>query len=209
MLPIYLYAQNPEALQRWMQLQGVKFKPCFNLMGLAETATEGLILVHLTDNPQQLAEIKALTTAGIKVIALANEPSGPEGAKLFKLGIKGSLNTYTDPIKLQHAIEVVLQGNVWLGQTVMSAMIQNITKTPALNTAWQIGLNDKELETAKAILQGKRNKEIADLLNVTERTIKGYVHQLLEKFDAKDRLGLVLKIQNWPVEAEVLTQNQA
>lgn len=204
MSKIFLYIQDPNALKRWTHLQGVEFKLCFdlNLLVIQNTAADALVLIHLTQDPKQPNEIEHLIQAGAKIIALSNTPSGAEGARLFKIGIKGYLNTFSDPIKIQQAIEVVQQGNVWLGQTVMSTMIQNITRQPAHSEGWKAQLTERELETAQGVLEGKSNKEIAEQMDVTERTIKAHIHHMLEKFQVKDRLGLVLKIQNWSDEPD-------
>lgn len=41
------------------------------------------------------------------------------------------------------------------------------------------------------------NKEIADKLNISVRTVKFHVHVLLEKFGVQDRKSLMFKIEPW------------
>lgn len=49
------------------------------------------------------------------------------------------------------------------------------------------GLNHDELEVLRHIVGGRSNKEIADLLNVSEITVKRRVGHILQKLDAADR----------------------
>lgn len=200
MITLYLCTKDSHVLQRWSQIKNVFIEPCNDLNALAQKKSNALVMVHLMEqNPEQLDQIHNLIKQGVKVLALSNMPSVVEATQLFKWGIKGYLNTFTDLLTLEQAIKVIEQDHIWLGQTVMSALIQNITQTPNVtNNDWEMDLSERHLATAKAILKGQTNKEIADTLSVSERTVKSYVQQLLEKFDAKDRLGLVLKIHNWP-----------
>lgn len=200
MITLYLCTKDPYVFERLALLKNAYIERCHDLNLLVQKGPAAIALIHLRDEDDQpLADIKHLIEQGIKVIALSNMPSAVEGTQLFKWGIKGYLNTFTDLITLEQAIKVIEQNHVWLGQTVMSAIIQNITQQDtAGNPGWKADLSERQLATAEAILKGQSNKEIAEQLNVSERTIKSYVQQLLEKFDAKDRLGLVLKIHNWP-----------
>jgi DNA-binding CsgD family transcriptional regulator len=53
-----------------------------------------------------------------------------------------------------------------------------------------VNLSLRQREVLDHILQNLSNKEIGARLNVTERTVKFHVSQLLSKFKAKDRNGL-------------------
>jgi DNA-binding NarL/FixJ family response regulator len=156
---------------------------------------QAMVLVHLGDRALSHSHIQQWVARGSSVLVMSNTPNAPEGAQLFKLGIKGYLNTYTQVDKLKQIVEVVRQGNVWLGHSVMRAMISDISAKSTIEQAWKVGLTEREIATAEAILQGKSNKEIAEVLCISERTVKAYVHSLLEKFAVKDRLALVLAIQ--------------
>ncbi|WP_130536537.1 response regulator transcription factor [Thiomicrorhabdus indica] len=130
------------------------------------------------------------------VVIVSDHPSPDEGLRFFKLGVKGYIASDTHPKNVCQVIDVVQQGNVWLGHSVMSAFIENVQQEKQGSDEWKQGLTAREIETAEAILQGKTNKEIAELFFVTERTVKSHVHNLLEKLQVKDRLALVLKIQS-------------
>lgn len=195
---LILCSDQFSVIKHWAaQLEGLKVSRCDDLK--TEYAhidwTQAIVLVHLGDAALTLSRITQLVARGSSVLVMSNTPNAPEGAQLFKLGIKGYLNTYTQVDKLRQIVEVVRQGNVWLGQSVMRAMITDIGAKSDIQQAWTSGLTEREIATAQAILQGKSNKEIAQDLCISERTVKAYVHSLLEKFAVKDRLALVLAIQ--------------
>lgn len=173
--------------------------------------TEGIgkaVLFLQVDDPiQHLDKIVKLVAQSINVVIVTTDASPGEGSELFKLGVKGYLPSHFPYANYPQVLATVLQGNVWLGQNVMSELIKTLQKpsetthTPSLKTFaettndWQQGLTQREIEVAHTVLEGKSNKEIADQLFITERTVKSHVKSLLKKFGAKDRLALVLKIQ--------------
>ena len=53
-------------------------------------------------------------------------------------------------------------------------------------------LNNKELEVIRLICQELSNKEIADRMHQSVRTIEGYRKQILEKIQAKNTAGIVV-----------------
>jgi two-component system NarL family response regulator len=48
-------------------------------------------------------------------------------------------------------------------------------------------LSDRELDVLKLIVKGKGNKEIAGLLELTEGTVKSYIHHIFSKLGVTDR----------------------
>jgi DNA-binding NarL/FixJ family response regulator len=57
-------------------------------------------------------------------------------------------------------------------------------------------LSDREVEVLGLISQGKSNKEIAELLFVTDNTVKMHVKKILLKLHANDRTqAVVIAIQ--------------
>ena len=199
MKQLIIYSHDPHVIKHWKGIKDYSLKQCNDLKRLnLQTPLPGtIVLMHLTTEEKQLPQMKALAEQGFNIIAFSNTPTSQEGVNLFKIGIKGYLNTFSTAVIIQQSIEAVTNGNVWLGQLVLNAMILNLSQKTPPSQKWKILLTKREIEAATEILQGKNNREIAFTLNITERTVKSYVHKLFEKFDAKDRLDLVLKIQNW------------
>ena len=56
-----------------------------------------------------------------------------------------------------------------------------------INTQPEILLTNREQEILVLIAQGKLNKEIADELNITERTVKNHISNMFKKLDVYDR----------------------
>jgi DNA-binding NarL/FixJ family response regulator len=63
----------------------------------------------------------------------------------------------------------------------------------ALETArvWA-SLSAREVQVAMAVAEGRSNREVADLLSISERTVKAHMGSVFEKLGLRDRLQLVL-----------------
>jgi DNA-binding NarL/FixJ family response regulator len=56
-----------------------------------------------------------------------------------------------------------------------------------------IRLNERQAEVLALVCAGRRNKEIAHELQLSERTVKWYITQLLGIFGAPNRTGLAVR----------------
>ena len=56
----------------------------------------------------------------------------------------------------------------------------------------QDGLTPRELEILKLISAGNRNRDVAEILSITEDTVKAHVRHVLEKLGANDRTEAVV-----------------
>jgi DNA-binding NarL/FixJ family response regulator len=56
-------------------------------------------------------------------------------------------------------------------------------------------LTKREQQIAQKVLLGQQNKMIADLLYITERTVKAHLSTIFKKLGVRNRLELTLKLQ--------------
>jgi DNA-binding NarL/FixJ family response regulator len=57
-----------------------------------------------------------------------------------------------------------------------------------------VRLSPRELEVARAVAEGRSNREIADQFGITERTVKAHLGAAFDKTGARDRLQLALYV---------------
>lgn len=53
-------------------------------------------------------------------------------------------------------------------------------------------LTERELEVLQYVVEGKTNKEIAQILTITHHTVKAHVASIIRKFGVKNRLEAAL-----------------
>ena len=54
-------------------------------------------------------------------------------------------------------------------------------------------LTKREYEVLKLIIKGKTNPQIADLLIISENTVKAHIGKLMTKFQSSNRVEIVVK----------------
>jgi NarL family two-component system response regulator LiaR len=80
------------------------------------------------------------------------------------------------------AIKAAAQGKIQLSPEASKRLMKSFQSPDPVED-----LSERELEVLKLIAQGSSNKEIADHLTVTEKTIKTHVSAVLTKLGLKSR----------------------
>lgn len=108
-------------------------------------------------------------------------------------GAKGYLLKGAPREEIFRAVRVVSQGGSLLEPEVATKLLQHISgqadKSP--NDDLPEPLTEREQEVLEHLAQGKKNKDIATELFITERTVKFYVSAILGKLGANNRTEAV------------------
>jgi DNA-binding NarL/FixJ family response regulator len=131
------------------------------------------------------------------IIAMSVEPSDEEALDCFAAGVRGYCNAHAAAELLVSVAEVVQQGGLWIGESLMQRLLQGTARIPLPLPAgappdWAALLTEREREVAVAVAEGASNKEVARKLGITERTVKAHTGAIFEKLDVRDRLQLSL-----------------
>jgi DNA-binding NarL/FixJ family response regulator len=129
--------------------------------------------------------LKADPRANIVVLSSAQGDASIYNA--IRLGVRGYLLKGIDGVTLAQQVRRVAAGGNCLSQETAEKLTQYISSQK---------LSDREIEVLGLISQGKSNKEIAELIFVTENTVKMHVKKILLKLQANDRTqAVVIAIQ--------------
>lgn len=136
----------------------------------------------------------------IPCVVLSDQPTDEEALAAFAAGARGYCNTHATAQLLVQIAAVVLQGGLWIGESLMKRLVsatgrlQGGTKPITEGETWSKNLTDREKEVARTLASGASNKEIARTLGITERTVKAHVGAIFEKLHVRDRLQLSLRV---------------
>jgi DNA-binding NarL/FixJ family response regulator len=137
------------------------------------------------------------------VILLSPTPSFNEGISALQQGFKGYGNLYSHKDRLIAAINLVKTGDVWLGASIIEGLKLQGPEEEGLKQAVSPShavdldkLTPKERAVAKEVVTGLSNKDVAQRLNITERTVKAHLSTVYEKLTLKNRTDLILKYKN-------------
>jgi len=113
----------------------------------------------------------------------------------LRQGVKGILNYSEAREQLPRAVPLVAAGGFWVPRTVLSRFVDSIlssTQGRRLRGDSTAELSRREQEVLSGLLENLANKEVAERLHISERTVKFHVSNLLAKFGVRRRADLIL-----------------
>ncbi len=129
----------------------------------------------------------------VKVLILTMHETGQYLSQMLQVGASGYVVKTTAASELISAIRAVHQGDVYLYPTITRMLVEDYllkVKEGGLKTSYE-GLTSREREILMYIAEDKKNKEIADLLGISVRTVQAHRTNLMDKLGAHDRTELV------------------
>jgi two-component system nitrate/nitrite response regulator NarL len=130
-----------------------------------------------------------------RIIVVAEKFDSSESYSLLQMGAKGLL-TYTEAREqLPRALPLVAEGGFWVPRAVLSGFVDSIlggSHSRRLKADTTASLSRREQEVLNCLLENLANKEIGNKLNISERTVKFHVSNLLSKFGVRRRADLIL-----------------
>jgi two-component system nitrate/nitrite response regulator NarL len=137
-----------------------------------------------------------------KIIFITSNPSENEAISALKAGAVGYCTGDIDPTLTRKAVEMVQKGEIWVARNIVRRLVDEVISLserkakvyPAKLDDQLNGLTTREREVVQSIIVGGTNKEIANRLNIAEKTVKGHLTSIFRKLNLSDRLGLALFI---------------
>lgn len=128
-----------------------------------------------------------------KVLVLSMFSDSFQIKKMIELGANGYVLKNVSKKELFEAVREVTGGNDYFSKEVYEVLIRNIANRPAKKRLTvETKLSEREKEVLVLITQELTNKEIADKLFISTRTVETHKRNLLEKTGCKNVAGLVM-----------------
>jgi DNA-binding NarL/FixJ family response regulator len=130
-----------------------------------------------------------------RLLVVGDKMKEAESHALLRQGVKGILTYEEAREQLARALAQVSVGGIWVPREVLSRFVDSILSSAQgrrLRADTPSDLSRREQEVLSALLENLANKEVADRLNISERTVKFHVSNLLAKFGVRRRADLIL-----------------
>jgi DNA-binding NarL/FixJ family response regulator len=127
---------------------------------------------------------------GLKIIALTMFGDDEYIQSMLDAGVKGFLMKNINKDTLDKAIQTVHNGGNYYSEELFEFFTKQIVKPKEQQTE-TIEFTRREKEILQLLCEGLSNKEIADALFVSERTVMGHKTNLLTKTNTKNSLSLM------------------
>lgn len=109
----------------------------------------------------------------------------------IKAGASGYILKRAVESELIYAIHAVMRGDLYIHSAMTRALLSNPPKEqPDVPDAAE-ELTPRELEVLRLIAEGHTNRQIADLLSLSVRTVESHRSNLMEKLNLHSRVELV------------------
>ena len=148
------------------------------------------------------ARVAALSRAqpGCRIVVLSSVPSETEGLRALDAGARGYGHLLAVPALLHEVAQVVGLGGIWVGPELLQRLVagtrallrHGLASNPPC-PGWTL-LSEREVQVARAVARGHTNREVAEQLHISERTVKAHLGSVFEKLGVRDRVQLVLQI---------------
>jgi DNA-binding NarL/FixJ family response regulator len=149
------------------------------------------IQMPLMDGISTLPEIRKLYPE-IKVIILSMHNDHSMISKLMEVGANSYLTKNSDSETIYQAIKTCFEQEFFFNDLTNKALLSGLRTKKTDHTPEDIQLNDKELRILKLMCEEKTTKEIADIVDISPRTVEAIRDKLKTKTGAKSMAGLVM-----------------
>lgn len=193
---------------RWQEaFAGARYCPLESFSAGQLQAGDAVYWLDISQLPpeQRLTKLQQFASQVSKVVVMTDEQSDQEALQVMQSGAAGYCHYLAAPEQLREIASVVSQGGLWVGAQLMQKLL-TVAQSAAPKQATVDGdvelqqqlkqLTPRERMVAIEIGRGASNKEIAERLDITERTVKAHVSVIFNKLDVRDRVKLALLINN-------------
>ena len=193
--PIRVFSVDDHPLLREGIAALVNSQPDMALIGQGSTGAEAIQLFreHLPD--VTLLDLRLPDMSGIdvliairsqfpeaRIIMLTTFEGDVEIQRALQAGARGYLLKNMPPTELLEVIRQVHAGKKRIPPEIASQLLEHMADEV---------LTEREIEVLRQVADGNRNREIAELLFISEETVKVHIKHIMEKLGASDRTQAV------------------
>ncbi|SFE43729.1 two component transcriptional regulator, LuxR family [Thermoanaerobacter thermohydrosulfuricus] len=207
---IRLLVADDHALIRKGLVQLIEMENDIKVISQASNGEEAYKLAKKFMPDLILMDVNMPVMNGIKAAKMLKEEKHPSKVLLLtiyndreyllealKLGVEGYILKDAEYDDLIKAIRTIYNGGVYIHPSLMEE-IDNID-----HENLKKDLTPREIEILKLISKGYSNKEIAQKLFLSEKTVKNHVYNIFKKLDVKDRTQAAI----YMLKNETILQN--
>jgi DNA-binding NarL/FixJ family response regulator len=204
-----LIADDQELVRAGLEMI-VDAHPDLELAGQAADGLEAVELAGRLEPDVVLMDIRMPELDGIEATRRIGERAGPLGPRIvmlttfdldeyvfeaFRAGASGFLLKDAPREQIVDAVRHVAAGDALLAPSVTRRLIEHFAAAPGGPLPRPAALDEltpRELEVLGLVARGHSNAELAELLVLSEKTVKTHVSRILMKLGLRDRVQAVV-----------------
>jgi len=127
----------------------------------------------------------------VRILALTVHEERSYLRELMEAGASGYVLKRSAAEDLVHAVTVVARGDVYLDPGVTAVVLGKVARMHLPGEDSRHQLSEREAEVLQLIAQGHSNKEIADRLKISSKTVETYKARSMDKLGLTGRADIV------------------
>lgn len=127
----------------------------------------------------------------VKLIFLTMNDEIELAAEAFRRGASGYLLKTCAASEMVTAVREVLHGRTYMSKSLRKDEVNYLRRTESKLVEEEERLTERQREVLQLLAEGKVMKEIADILNMTTRTVAFHKYRMMEALGAKSNAELV------------------
>jgi DNA-binding NarL/FixJ family response regulator len=151
---------------------------------LMDISMAGLSGIEAT---RQIREISPQT----RVLALTVHEDESMLREMIRAGAFGYIIKRAAESELIHAIHVISQGHMYVHPEMTSALLKDISPHVSQSQIVKEALTPREIEVLRLLAKGYTNRQIAQELHLSQRTVEGHRSSLVSKLGFSSRVELM------------------
>jgi two-component system nitrate/nitrite response regulator NarL len=146
---------------------------------------------------QVIRDLRGRTST--RFVIMANAVSDEQAIEALRLGVRGVLLKNLPSELILKCLRKVHSGGRWMENTSSGRALDRLLIMSeggnGNGNRHSTGLSPRELEIARLVGTGLRNRAIAERLTITEATVKIHVHNIFVKMNVRSRVDLALRVR--------------
>lgn len=160
------------------------------LMDINMPGTDGIVATQVIKREFPATKIIALTVS-----------EGDEVLQMVKAGISAYVLKDVAGNELLHTIKRVMEGEVVIHPRVANYLVQELTRSDKKRNDMRLTRREKDI--LEMLVKGNSNKDMAEAMFISEKTVKNHLTSIFRKLGVKDRTqAAVFALRHKIVEEE-------
>lgn len=146
----------------------------------------------------------------IQIVMLTVSDDDNDLFEAIKSGAKGYLLKNLEPLELYGMLDRLRQGEAPISGAMAAKILREFRQpeyTQGKESQPVDELTTREIEVLEQVVTGASNKEIADILHITENTVKIHLRNILEKLHVQNRIQAAVYAVRQGLVDETLVMN--
>lgn len=195
---------SEEPAARWVEaLDPVVLRSSITGVRITSSVTYWLDFSTL-DFDEALSFIDRIVVANdaVPIVCMVPFPKDEDAFALLARGARGYCHVAAAPAQLRLVANTVKNGGFWLPASLLRRVMASadglVSQISARKSVSLDDLTKRERQVAQAVADGLSNREIAERLSISERTVKARLTSVFQKVDVRDRVQLALLLRGGP-----------